>query len=73
MFFNRNDNEDNRIIISFGNSSSSRSHRKAGNIIGTAFKIIKIVLLFLVCLFLYHRLPYFISSITYALERFFSF
>ena len=73
MFFNRNDNEDNRIIISFMDSSSSRSHRKTGSIIGPAFKIIKIVLLFLACLFLYHRLPYFISSITYALKNFFSF
>ena len=73
MFFNRNDNEDTRIIISLGNSSSSRSHRKAGSIVGPAFKIIKIVLLFLACLFLYHRLPYFIASITYALKNFFSF
>lgn len=72
MFFNKNDNEDNRIIISFGGLGPSRPHRKAGNIISTAFKIIKIVLLFLVCLFLYHRLPYFIASITRTLRRFLS-
>lgn len=72
MFFNKNDNEDKRIIISFIDSSPSRSHRKTGSIIGPAFKIIKIILLFLACLFLYHRLPYFISSITYALKRFLS-
>lgn len=71
MFFNRNDNEDTRIIISFMDLSSNRSHRKGGSIVGTAFKIIKIILLFLTCLFLYHRLPYFISSITYALKNFF--
>ena len=73
MFFNKNDNEENRIIIFFGNLGPSRSHRKTGSIIGPAFKIIKIVLLFLACLFLYHRLPYFISSITYVLKNFFSF
>lgn len=72
MFFNNNDNE-NGIIIFFEESRLNRRNKKIGSTIGAAFKIIKILLLFLVFLFLYHRLPYFISNIIYNLKKFLDF
>lgn len=75
MLFNKKDDEDG-IIIFFESSRLTHPHYHRSRITAIIFKIIKIVkiiTLFLAGLFLYHRLPYFISSIIYNIKKFLSF
>ncbi len=70
MLFNKRDDDNFMIIISNGMNNDRRKN-KLGSYFYLFFKIIKLVAIFLIILFLIHRLPIWVSNILAGIRSLF--